>query len=160
GGNDRTPLYLVIEKMVGPHEWLPERWPIHGTTGYRFANLLNGVFVDTAARTRIDRAWRAFVGGEASDFGHAAHDGKRRVMQTSLTAELSVLANRLRRIARADRGTRDLTLSTLSQALLEVTAWFPVYRTYVAATRSEEHTSELQSPVPLVCRLLLVKTHC
>ena len=138
GGNDRTPLYLVIEKIDAPHERLPERWPIHGTTGYRFANLLNGVFVDTAARTRIDRAWRAFVGGEASDFGNAAHDGKRRVMQTSLTAELSVLANRLRRIARADRGTRDLTLSTLSQALLEIAACFPVYRTYVAATISAQ----------------------
>ncbi|HWZ70594.1 MAG TPA: malto-oligosyltrehalose synthase [Casimicrobiaceae bacterium] len=138
GGNDRTPLYLVVEKIDAPHERLPERWPIHGTTGYRFANLLNGVFVDSAARARIDRAWRAFVGGEASDFGHAAHDGKRRVMQTSLTAELSVLANRLRRIARADRGTRDLTLSTLSQALLEIAACFPVYRTYVAATISAQ----------------------
>src|SRR5207237_1138946 len=83
---------------------------------------LNGVFVDAAARMRIDRAWRAFVGGEASDFGHATHDGKRRVMQTSLIAELSVLANRLRRIARANRSTRDLTLSTLWQALMEVTA--------------------------------------
>src|SRR5690348_18058075 len=29
--------------------------------------------------------------------------------------------------------------------------------TSVAATRSEEHTSELQSPVHLVCRLLLEK---
>jgi len=134
----RTPLYVVVEKIEAPHERLPADWRIHGTTGYRFANLLNGVFVDAAARMRIDRAWRAFVGGEASDFGHAAHDGKRRVMQTSLTAELSVLANRLRRIARANPSTRDLTLSTLWRALMEVTAWFPVYRTYVAATLSAQ----------------------
>src|SRR5207248_260899 len=32
-----------------------------------------------------------------------------------------------------------------------------VYRTYKAAYRSEEHTSELQSPYDLVCRLLLEK---
>ena len=137
-GDDRTPLYIVIEKIEAPHERLPASWRIHGTTGYRFAHLLNGVFVDAAARMRVDRAWRAFVGGEAFDFGQAAHDGKRRVMQTSLTAELSVLANRLRRIARADRGTRDLTLSTLSQALMEIAACFPVYRTYVAATISAQ----------------------
>jgi (1->4)-alpha-D-glucan 1-alpha-D-glucosylmutase len=134
----RTPLYVVVEKIEAPHERLPAGWRIHGTTGYRFANVLNGVFVDAAARMRIDRAWRAFVGGEASDFGHAAHDGKRRVMQTLLIAELSVLANRLRRIAHANRSTRDLTLSTLWQALMEVTAWFPVYRTYVAATLSAQ----------------------
>jgi (1->4)-alpha-D-glucan 1-alpha-D-glucosylmutase len=138
GGEDRTPLYIVIEKIEAPHERLPVSWRIHGTTGYRFAHLLNGVFVDAAARKPVDRAWRAFVGGEASDFGHAAHDGKRRVVQTSLTAELSVLANRLRRIARADRGTRDLTLSTLSQALMEIAACFPVYRTYVAASVSAQ----------------------
>ena len=141
GSDERTPLYVVIEKIDAPHERLPASWRIHGTTGYRFANLLNGVFVDTAARMRIDRVWRAFVGGEASDFGHAAHDGKRKVMQTSLIAELTVLANRLRRIARADRGTRDLTLSTLWLALHEIAACFPVYRTYVAATISTQDTA-------------------
>ncbi len=135
---DRTPLYVVVEKIEAPHERLPATWRIHGTTGYRFANLLNGVFVDAAARMRIDRTWRAFVGAEATDFGHAAHDGKRRVMQTLLTAELTVLANRLRRIARADRQTRDLTLSTLAQALLEIAACFPVYRTYVASAISAQ----------------------
>ena len=73
GSGERAPLYVVIEKIDAPHERLPANWRIHGTTGYRFSNLLNGVFVDTAARMRIDRVWRAFVGGEASDFGHAAH---------------------------------------------------------------------------------------
>src|SRR5256885_11132733 len=32
------------------------------------------------------------------------------------------------------------------------------YKTHIGATRSEEHTSELQSPCNLVCRLLLDKT--
>jgi (1->4)-alpha-D-glucan 1-alpha-D-glucosylmutase len=135
---DRTPLYVVVEKIEAPHERLPATWRIHGTTGYRFANLLNGIFVDTTARMRVDRAWRAFVGAEATEFGDAAHDGKRGVMRSLLAAELTVLANRLRRIARADRATRDLTLSTLSQALLEVAACFPVYRTYVASTISTQ----------------------
>src|SRR4051794_41701131 len=33
----------------------------------------------------------------------------------------------------------------------------PMYRAPSSASRSEEHTSELQSPVHLVCRLLLEK---
>src|SRR5690348_17415805 len=33
-------------------------------------------------------------------------------------------------------------------------------RAFYARGRSEEHTSELQSPVQLVCRLLLVKKNC
>ena len=44
------PLYVVVEKIIAPHEHLPEAWPVHGTTGYRFANVVNGVFVDADAR--------------------------------------------------------------------------------------------------------------
>ena len=53
-------------------------------------------------------------------------------LETSLSAELNVLANQLARIARADRDTRDFTFRTLRQALAELIACFPVYRTYVA----------------------------
>src|SRR5690348_17740083 len=45
-------------------------------------------------------------------------------------------------------------LPDVSRALLWGSLAFPLY--YVAL-RSEEHTSELQSPVHLVCRLLLEK---
>src|SRR5690348_17720134 len=37
---------------------------------------------------------------------------------------------------------------------------FRVSRTRSVVLRSEEHTSELQSPVHLVCRLLLEKKNC
>src|SRR5690348_17689394 len=36
-------------------------------------------------------------------------------------------------------------------------SWTPVFAAAVVFDRSEEHTSELQSPVHLVCRLLLEK---
>ncbi len=126
------PLYVVIEKIDAPHEQLPTEWPVHGTTGYRFANLLNGVFIESAARARIDRTWRVFVGEEASSFDELAYLARHRIMRGPLAAELTVLANRLLRIARSDRHTRDLTLASLWQALSEIAACFPVYRTYVA----------------------------
>ncbi len=126
------PLYVVVEKILASHEELPSRWAIHGTTGYRFANIVNGLFVDTHAKTRVDRAWRAFVREEAVDFDTAVIAGKRAVMQGTLAAELTVLTQRLRQIARAQRHTRDFTFNVLRQALIEVTAAFPVYRTYVS----------------------------
>lgn len=131
GADEERPLYVVIEKIEAPHEQLPQ-WPIHGTTGYRFASLVNGLFVDAAARLRVDRAWRAFVGEEALDFDQAKYLCRRAITRSTLAAELSTLANRLLRIARADRRTRDFTLSTLWQALADVASSFPVYRTYVA----------------------------
>ncbi len=54
-------------------------------------------------------------------------------MDTALSSELNVLANRLARIAALDRDTCDFTLNGLRDALAEVVACFPVYRTYVSA---------------------------
>ena len=45
-----------------------------------------------------------------------------------------MVTNLLARIAQADRRSRDFTLNNLRQALTEVIACFPVYRTYVAET--------------------------
>jgi (1->4)-alpha-D-glucan 1-alpha-D-glucosylmutase len=132
------PLYVVAEKIVAPHERLPESWSVHGTTGYRFASVVNALFVDTAARSRVDRAWRAFVRDEAVDFDEAAYRGKRAIMRSALAGELTVAATRLLGIARAYRRTRDFTANALRQALTEVVACFPVYRTYIAARASPQ----------------------
>ena len=124
------PLYVVAEKIAAPHEEVPIGWYIHGTTGYRFANVANGVLVDTAAAERFERIWRRFTGIEQG-FDTLARIGKRDIMRTGLASELNVLSTELLRIARADRRTRDYTQNTLRRALAEVVACMPVYRTYV-----------------------------
>jgi (1->4)-alpha-D-glucan 1-alpha-D-glucosylmutase len=129
-GGER-PLYVVAEKIVAPHEQLPAGWRVHGTTGYRFTNVVMNLLVDAAAKTRLDRAWRAFVGDEALDFATLSYRCRRLVMATSLSGQLTVLAGALFRLARGDRRTRDFTLNLLRQALAEVVACFPVYRTYI-----------------------------
>jgi len=125
------PIYLIIEKISAGHERALEPWPVHGTTGYRFANVVNGVFVDTTARVRMDRIYHAFV-RDIHWYEDVVYSSKRLILRTALASELNVLANRLARIARADRNTRDYTLNTLRQAVTEVVACFPVYRTYIA----------------------------
>jgi (1->4)-alpha-D-glucan 1-alpha-D-glucosylmutase len=122
--------WLVVEKILAPHEGMPASWPVHGTTGYEFMNLVNGLFVDPAAAPVLERFHAAFTGRRES-FDTVLHTAKRLVMKRALASELTVLANRLNRISEADRHTRDFTLNRLRQALTEVVAWFPVYRTYV-----------------------------
>ena len=125
------PLYVVTEKITAAHEQLPQEWAVHGTTGYRFANVVNALMVDTEAKTRLDRAWRVFVRGEAADFDELSWLCRRLVMAGPLSGELTVLATALLRLAREDRRTRDFTLNSLRRALADVVASFPVYRTYV-----------------------------
>jgi (1->4)-alpha-D-glucan 1-alpha-D-glucosylmutase len=130
-------VYITVEKILAEHERLPEDWPVHGTTGYRFMNVLNGLFVDAAAEARIDRIYSAFIGRHI-DFAEVLHRSKITIMMASLSSELNVLANALNRIAKADRRSRDFTLGALRRALVEIVACFPVYRTYLAPARVRE----------------------
>ena len=124
--------WIVIEKILADHETLPEDWPVHGETGYRFVNVLTGVFVDTAAESRFDRIYRRFT-GERRTFDEIARESRWLIMATTLAAELHMLSNWLARIAAGNRYTRDYTASGLRKALAEIAAQFPVYRTYVSA---------------------------
>ncbi|MCC7327643.1 MAG: malto-oligosyltrehalose synthase [Burkholderiales bacterium] len=132
-GDSAHGIYVVVEKIRAPHERIPETWQVHGTTGYQYANLLNGLFVDTRAKARVDRVWRAFVGDEAETFEHEAHRGRHAIMDGALASELAVLTQRALRIARADRRTRDFTFNALREAIKEIVAQFPIYRSYIDA---------------------------
>jgi len=136
-GRPARPLYVVAEKIAANDEEVPESWHVHGTTGYRFANVANGVLVDTTAAETIGHAWRRFT-GETQGFHALSQAGRREVMRNALSSELNVLSSELLRIARADRGTRDYTLNALRRALADVAACMPVYRTYIVDSASEQ----------------------
>ena len=55
---------------------------------------------------------------------------KKLVMQASMSGEVNALGYRLNAISEVNRHTRDFTLNSLTRALVEVIAFFPVYRTY------------------------------
>ena len=123
--------WIVGEKILADYESLREDWPVDGTTGYRFANVLTGAFIDTAAEAQFDRIWQRFT-GERKRFDEMAIESRYLIMGTTLAAELFMLSNWLARIAAGNRKTRDYTASGLRKALLEIAARFPVYRTYVS----------------------------
>jgi (1->4)-alpha-D-glucan 1-alpha-D-glucosylmutase len=127
-----APLYLVIEKVMTPSGRLPASWPIAGTTGYDFAALVNGLFIDGRAEAKLTYGYFAFL-RERIDFDEIVYRSKKLIMGVAVASELSALASRLSRIARADRATCDFTYASLRAALAEVVACFPVYRTYVTA---------------------------
>ena len=124
--------WVVVEKILADHEQLPGDWPVHGETGYRFVNLLTGVFIDGSAESRFDRIYQRFTGHRRS-FAEIARESRWLIMATTLAAELYMLSNWLARIAAGNRFTRDYTASGLRKALGEIAVHFPVYRTYVSS---------------------------
>jgi (1->4)-alpha-D-glucan 1-alpha-D-glucosylmutase len=129
--------YVVVEKILQGDERLPEDWPVHGTTGYDFMNLVGGLLLDPAAGPRLERFYRAFV-RKSDSYEEILYQAKRLIMRTALAGELNVLANQLNRISEADRHTCDFTLNNLRYALREIVACFPVYRTYIAHGAARE----------------------
>ena len=124
------PLYVVVEKILEPGERLPESWPVHGTTGYDFLALLNGLFVERTNAKAFDRLYQTFA-KQRTDFRELVYRSKLLIMQASMSAEISVLGHELDRISERNRWSRDFTLNSVTEALREVIACFPVYRTYV-----------------------------
>jgi malto-oligosyltrehalose synthase/4-alpha-glucanotransferase len=129
GGKPRAP-YVVVEKILAAYEHLPEDWAVQGTTGYDFANQVNGLFVYPGSEQQLDQIYAQFI-GRRLDFDELLYERKKLIMKVALASELNVLANQLERISETDRHSRDYTLIGLRDALMEVVACFPVYRTYV-----------------------------
>jgi (1->4)-alpha-D-glucan 1-alpha-D-glucosylmutase len=124
------PCYVVVEKILGHDEQLRREWPIHGTTGYEFMNTLNGVFVRHANAQALRELYRDFTGFNTR-FSDLLYECKKLILRAAMSSELHVLARRLWRISERGRYSRDFTLNSLQDALSEVIACFPVYRSYI-----------------------------
>ncbi len=130
---DDTPkaLFLAVEKILADHERLPSDWPVHGGTGYRFSNLVNGLFVDGEHEEDFDRLYAEFIGDKLV-FDEVLYQAKIEIIGTSLSSDLEILTEALHRIAQGDRRTCDFTRNRLRVALRAMAAAFPVYRTYIS----------------------------
>ena len=129
-GQEPRALYLVVEKILAEHENLPDSWPVHGDTGYRFCTVANGLFVDSARESEVDQLYRTFT-SEAQDYDEVVYRCKKVIIYTALFSELRWLATAIHQITRANRRTCDFTRPRLRVALAETAAAFPVYRTYL-----------------------------
>jgi len=129
---DFKPFYILGEKILLKGEKLPEEWPVFNTTGYEFANLVNGLFVRTGNARAFDALYDRFI-RSTMNFSEIAYEKKKLVMQATMSGEINTLAHRLNAISEVNRHTRDFTLNSLIKALVEVIAFFPVYRTYIGA---------------------------
>ena len=128
---DGGPLYVVVEKILQADEDLPP-WPVAGTTGYDFLAEVNGLFVDPRNAGALTSVYERFTRVRAR-FRDVAYQGKELVLRLSMASELNVLAHGLNRFSERNRYYRDFTLNSLTHAVREIIACFPVYRTYVNA---------------------------
>ncbi|MFI6095291.1 malto-oligosyltrehalose synthase [Lentzea sp. NPDC051213] len=119
--------WLVVEKILGPDETLPQSWPVDGTTGYDALREICGVFVAPTD---------AFSG----DFHEVEHAARQQVADSILAAEV-------RRIARLVQG---VPFEDACAAVAEVMVNFPVYRSYLPEGLEHWDTAVRLSKSPAV----------
>jgi (1->4)-alpha-D-glucan 1-alpha-D-glucosylmutase len=127
--------WIVIEKILERGERLRLDWPVDGTVGYRFADLVLGLHVDGDAGPILDDL-QATLTGEPIARESLVDTAKRAALDALFGAELRRLTDRLLDVLPAcERRNAQRVLTEL------VVAW-PVYRTYVRPDRGEVHRED------------------
>jgi (1->4)-alpha-D-glucan 1-alpha-D-glucosylmutase len=119
-------IYIVVEKILGPDEALPESWPVAGTTGYEFIAALAGVLADHES-TVLDEAWAQISPREADPVA-GLRRARELMIDNNFRGEVKALEQRLHAISATER--TGLAEDMLDKALRETMIAFPVYRTY------------------------------
>jgi (1->4)-alpha-D-glucan 1-alpha-D-glucosylmutase len=122
--------WLLVEKILESGESLRESWPIAGTTGYDFLNLVGGVLIDPAGHRPLTRFYSEFT-GEPTDFAQIVLEKKDLVMRDVLGSDLNRLTALFVEVCERHPRHRDYTRHELHEAIRAVVARMPVYRTYV-----------------------------
>lgn len=114
---------IWVEKILARGEKLPPDWPVRGTTGYEFIDMISRVFVPAAKFNRVKTAWCARAGASWPDFHSAVLEAKAHVLTSMFPSEL----DRLIRLSI----TEDTEYQTAALFWTGMTVCLPVYRTYI-----------------------------
>ncbi|HEX2956063.1 MAG TPA: malto-oligosyltrehalose synthase [Chitinispirillaceae bacterium] len=139
--------YIVVEKILGTNELLPDDWLIEGTTGYDFCNIVNQLFCCSRNELKFTQLYQKFSGNYNS-FEKTVKDAKRLILKKNMAGDIDNLASLIKTISTHDRWGSDITLYGLRSALVELMIRFPVYRSYINTGRfSEEDHTNLQKAI-------------
>jgi (1->4)-alpha-D-glucan 1-alpha-D-glucosylmutase len=137
--------YIVVEKILDLDEQLPRNWPVAGTTGYEFTDYVAEIFCQRENEEKFSQLYTRFARFDPV-YADLVTDKKRLIIGKYMAGDVDRLANLLKRVSSRDRFGGDITLYGLKRALVEVLAFFPVYRTYVTAENfSDEDRHRIQS---------------
>ena len=143
--------WIIAEKILQPGERLPETWPVEGTTGYDFMYLVGQLLVDSSGEKVLTDFYQAFT-GRSADYRHVVREKKHQVMQDTLGGDVNHLTELLLDICRGHRHYRDYTRMEVGDALQELIASFPVYRSYVMPWHEEVRPEDKQTIQTAVVR--------
>ncbi|AQP44517.1 malto-oligosyltrehalose synthase [Tessaracoccus flavus] len=122
--------WVVVEKILEPHETLPAGSRCAGTTGYDSLLRVAGLFHDPNQLPRLNDLWERVALPEAW-FGATLLKAKEEVVRTMLFAEVNRLTSIAVAICDTDVRLRDHTRRQLNHAIRALLVQMDRYRAYV-----------------------------
>lgn len=123
--------WVVVEKILGPAEELPEDWATAGTTGYDAMWRIEAAFVDPGGGGELGAVMHRLTGDTADALPALVDEAKREIVNGPLYAEVDRLAGLAADICRDDVRLRDHTRRSLHDCLVELLVAADRYRYYV-----------------------------
>ncbi|TFD55113.1 malto-oligosyltrehalose synthase [Cryobacterium frigoriphilum] len=158
--------YIVVEKILDGREQLPTNWSTSGTSGYDALADVDRVLVDPAGEGPLDALEARLHDPEAAtpapvSWAAMVHEQKRSITDGILRSEVLRLA---RLVAEPGGAGADAD----ADAIAELLACFPVYRSYLplgaehlqlAATRARTHRPDLSQQIDRLLPVLNDPAH-
>lgn len=138
--------WVVVEKILGPEETLPEGWPVDGTTGYDFMDDVSQLLHAAEGEAPLTRNW-ANLSSRSPHFADEERRARRELLHWEFTSQFERCVDAAfayaKTIPEASRYTRAAWWRAI-EALLQI---FPVYRTYGTGNEAPARDAEVRGSV-------------
>ncbi|WP_419420112.1 malto-oligosyltrehalose synthase [Legionella sp. D16C41] len=114
--------YIIVEKILGFDETLPQTWEICGTTGYDFLNRLNQVLIDPAGLEKIVAYYQSITHSQKT-VEQIRQESIILVIEKLFSTEFQNLVSHLKKLI----NEQDNEIGII---LLQICAYMPIYRIY------------------------------
>jgi len=132
--------YLVVEKILTGAEHLPKTWPIEGTTGYDFLNYVNKLLVQSANESAFNTLYQNLT-ANTQTFDNLLYQTKKAVVMTYFLGDAQNLARLFDNALSESLMCGEPLDQTLQMMVMELLACFPIYRTYIDGSNSDDDSA-------------------
>lgn len=128
--------WIVAEKILLGKETLANDWPIEGTTGYDFLNLITELFIDSTNEKLFTDFYVNFIHRKTGYYA-VLREKKLLVLNRLFGGDVNFLTELALQICQQHPIFKNFTYNELRQAIRELIACFPIYRTYIRAEQKQ-----------------------
>ena len=123
------PAYIIVEKILGPGERMPQSWGTDGTSGYDFMEEVSAVLHDPSGEDILTALWHEFSGRDLT-YHQEELLARQQLLSWSFDGQFRACAELFAQLAASREESRGWTSGMLRRALERLLWVFPMYRTY------------------------------